>query len=300
MQAILLSALLAVAQAPQTSVQPRSPQTATARAQDGARLALIEEADIPAANPGVLTKIDVKEGHLVQQGAQIAQIDDREATGKKRLADFEFNAAVEEAKSDVRVRAAAAAQKVAEKELEQALETRRRAPNSVSDTELRRLELSAERYGLEVEVAQKDLEVARITRDAKGAAVDLSELELTKLNITSPIDGRVEQVYKHVGEWVQPGDPIARVVRMDRLRVEGDFNSELYSPDELVGRPVTVEVRLAGNRLVRLEGEVTFVSLLVDLAGDYQVWAEVENREENGVWLLQPGLKADMVVHLAR
>jgi multidrug resistance efflux pump len=263
-------------------------------------LALIAEADVPAAHPGVLTSIAVKEGHLVQSGADIAQIDPREAENKLRLAEFEFSAADKEAESDVRVRAAAAAKEVAEAELEQAEQTRRRAPNSVSETEVRRLKLSAERYGLEVEVAEKDLEVARITRNAKGSAVDLAKLERTKLNIASPLDGRVEQVYKHVGEWVQPGDAIARVVRMDRLRVEGDFNSALYSPDELVGRPVTIEVRLARDRVVRLQGEVTFVSFLVDLAGDYQVWAEFDNREENGVWLLQPGLKADMSVHLQR
>jgi multidrug resistance efflux pump len=299
MQTIFLSALLAVAQAPTTSAQTPSAPGAMARAQ-GATLAIINEADVPAAHPGVLTSIAVKEGNLVQEGAEIAQIDPREAQGKLRLAEFELNAAVAEANSDVRVRAAAAAQDVAEKELEQAHEIRRRAPGSVSETEVRRLQLSFHRYGLEVEVAEKDLEVARITRDAKSAAVDLSKLDLSKLGITSPLDGVVVQVYKNAGEWAQPGDPIARVVRMDRLRVEGDFNASLYSPDELMGRPVTVEVRFPRDRVVRLEGEVTFVSPLVDLAGDFQVWAEIENREENGFWLLRPGLRADMNVHLAR
>jgi multidrug resistance efflux pump len=300
MQAIILSALLAVAQQPATSAQPRSPiPGATARAQ-GATLALINEAEVPAALPGVLTEVAVKEGDLVQTGADIAQVDPREAEGKRQLAQFEFDAAAEEAKSDVRVRAAAAAKEVAEAEVEQAEKTVDRARNAVSETELRRLKLSAERYGLEVEVAEKDLEVARITKNAKGAAVDLANLELTKLNTTSPLDGVVVQVYKHKGEWAQLGDPIARVVRMDRLRVEGDFNAALYTPDVLIGRPVTVEVRLPRDRVVRLEGEVTFVSPLVDLAGDFQVWAEVENREENGYWLLRPGLPADMTVQLAR
>jgi multidrug resistance efflux pump len=248
----------------------------------------------------VLTEIAVKEGVLVQSGAAIALVDSREAEGKRRLAQFELDAAAEEAKSDVRVRAAAAAKEVAEAEVETAEQTVARARKAVSETELRRLKLSAERYGLEVEVAEKDLEVARITKDAKAAAVDLADLELTKLNITSPLDGVVVQVYKHKGEWAQLGDPIARVVRMDRLRVEGDFKSALYTANELIGRQVTVEVRLPRDRVVQLQGEVTFVSPLVDLAGDFQVWAEVENREENGYWLLRPGLQADMTVHLAR
>ena len=298
MQTVILSLLLVVGQPPTAISNAKPPASgAVARAQS-ATLALINEAQVPAANAGVLMEISVREGDMVQKGAPVAKVDSREAEVKLRLAQYEPSAAAEEAKNDVRVRAAAAAHRVAEAELAQAKATRARAPNSVSETEVRRLELSAERYKLEIEVAEKELSIARIKEQSGEAQVDQAELELDKLSVEAPLDGAVVQVYKNVGEWVNPGDPIARIVRMDRLRVEGDVSASLYSPDELVGRPVTIEVRLPRDRVVRLQGEVTFVSPLVDLAGDFQVWAEVDNREENGFWLLRPGLQAEMLIHL--
>ncbi|MBW3596811.1 MAG: HlyD family efflux transporter periplasmic adaptor subunit [Planctomycetes bacterium] len=289
MQAVLLTTLLALSQA-----QPPASQVARA---EFAILTLVDEADIPAENPGVLRLIGAKEGDTIQEGAPVAEIDDREALAKLRAAQADLAAAEEEAKSDVRVRAAQAAHRVAEAELAQARATRARAPNSVTDTEVRRLELSAERYELETEVAQKDLLVAQITKEAKQALVDQARLAVDKLKILSPLDGMVVQVYKNRGEWVAPGDPIARVVRMDRLRVQGDVNASVYSPQELADKPVTVQVELSRGRTVKLEGKVTFVSPIVE-GKNFQVWAEVDNREENGFWLLRPGLAADMAIHL--
>jgi multidrug efflux pump subunit AcrA (membrane-fusion protein) len=292
MQTIFLAAIFVVSQA-----QPSTPSGPVAVV-EAATLALIDEANVPAAKEGILTEIHVKEGDTVQKGASIAQTDVREAEVKLRLAQHELAAAQEEAKSDVRVRAAQAAHRVAEAELTQAKATRLRAENSVSETEVRRLELSAERYKLEIEVARKDLAIAEITQQSKEAQVEQVQLELDKLQTLSPLDGVVVQVYKNLGEWASPGDPVARVVRMDKLRVEGDVSSDLYTPDQLYGRPVTVEVRLPGNRIVRLQGEVTYVSPIADIAGEFQVWAEVDNREEKGFWLLNPGRRVEMKIHL--
>ncbi len=290
MQAVFLTALLAVSQTPAppaTAVQVKSPT-----------LTLIDEADVPAEFGGVLTTIDVKEGDTVQRGAPVAQLDQREAIVKLRAAQFELAAAEEESKNDVRVRAAQAAHRVAEAELVQARQTRARAANSVTDTEIRRLELSADRYELETEVAQKELVVAQITKEAKQALVDQAQLALDRLKIISPVDGVVVQVYKHRGEWVNPGDAVARVIRMDRLRVQGDVNARLYSAQDLSGRRVTVEVPLPHGRTVKLEGQVTYINPIVDVSEEFQVWAEVDNLEENGHWLLGPGLRANMMIHL--
>ena len=47
-----------------------------------------------------------------------------------------------------------------------------------------------------------------------------------------------------------------------------------------------------------LSGKITFVNTLVQAGGEYKVWAEVENREENGQWLLRPGLNVTMQIHM--
>ena len=41
---------------------------------------------------------------------------------------------------------------------------------------------------------------------------------------------------------------------------------------------------------------ITFVNPLVQAGGEYRVWAEVVNRQENGEWLLRPGLEAEMTI----
>ena len=118
MQVIFLS-LLALSQA------SASPDT-VARA-ESATITLVDEADVPAEFAGVLTTIDVKEGEMVQRGAPVAQLDNREALAKLRAAQAELTAAEEESKNDVRVRAAQAAHRVAEAELAQARATIARA-----------------------------------------------------------------------------------------------------------------------------------------------------------------------------
>ena len=55
-------------------------------------------------------------------------------------------------------------------------------------------------------------------------------------------DGVVVEVFPHRGEWMQPGDPLARVVRADTLRVEGYVDSKRHDPEAVRDRPVTVEI----------------------------------------------------------
>jgi hypothetical protein len=63
-------------------------------------------------------------------------------------------------------------------------------------------------------------------------------------------------------------------------------------------QPVVVEVRLSRGRVEQFQGKIEYVSQIVDVGGNYTVWAEVENRMDKGHWLLRPGLKADMEIRV--
>ena len=91
-----------------------------------------------------------------------------------------------------------------------------------------------------------------------------------------------------------------RVVRMDRLRVEGFLNSEHYAPEQVLGATVRVMLDLAGDYNETLQGKIDYVSPLVEASGDYRVWAEVDNRPGRGGyhWLLRPGSEAEMIIEL--
>ena len=55
---------------------------------------------------------------------------------------------------------------------------------------------------------------------------------------------------------------------------------------------------LARGRSVDLSRQIVFVDPMIGPDGKYVVRAEVTNREENGQWLLRPGMKAQMTIQL--
>ena len=138
-----------------------------------------------------------------------------------------------------------------------------------------------------------------LAADSKQVEVDAAENAIERRTITAPLEGTIVQVFPHQGEWMQPGDPLARVVQTDRLRVEGYVDSSRWNPETVRDRPVTVDVVFADNRTESFPGRIVFTSPLVDSGGDYRVWAEVENRRigDSTQWLLRAGQSATMTIH---
>jgi hypothetical protein len=89
---------------------------------------------------------------------------------------------------------------------------------------------------------------------------------------------------------------VVQIVRVDRLRVEGFVSADQYSPAEIDERPVLVEAVLAHGEKVQFQGKIVFVSPIDQPGGEYLVWAEVDNRQAGGHWLLRPGTTATMTI----
>ena len=66
------------------------------------------------------------------------------------------------------------------------------------------------------------------------------------------------------------------------------------------GQPVRATVTLANGRVETCPGNIVFVSPIVDAGPQFLVWAEVVNRQDNGHWLLRPGLNAEMSIELKK
>jgi multidrug efflux pump subunit AcrA (membrane-fusion protein) len=262
-------------------------------------VSLIQEAKVPAREAGVLDELLAREGDVVKKGDLIARIDDNQPQMERRKAKAEHDQAVAKAESDVDVRYAVAAEKVAQVEFEKAAESDRKVPGSVTRVELNRLQLNEQKSELQIEQAQLERKVAEMAAISKGVEVDAAENSIERRLIKSPLDGVVVQVFPHQGEWMQPGDPLARVVRTDMLRVEGYVDSGRFNPEQVRDRPVTVEVTLAGGRRETFKGRIVFTSPIVESGGDYRVFAEVENRQAEGSqqWLLRAGQTATMTIH---
>ena len=262
-------------------------------------VSIVEEARVPAREAGVLVELSVKEGDTVRRGGAIARIDDSQPRFEKQKASAEHDQAIARAKSDVDVRYSVAAEKVAEAEVEKAVASNRRIPGSVTQVELARLQLNQKKSELQIEQAQLERQLSSLDAQSKEVEVLAAENRIQRRQIASPIDGMIVQVYPHLGEWMQPGDPLARVVRTDKLRVEGYVDSSKHEPSMVHNRPVTVSVMFADEREESFKGRIVFVSPLVEPGGDFRVWAEVENRQANNSveWLLRAGQTATMTIH---
>jgi multidrug resistance efflux pump len=270
----------------------RTPDSAnTAHLQFGG-VSIIDQVQVPAEEAGVIISVIAKEGRRVRMGDILAHINDTEALMRLTAANLERVAAMKEAENDVNVRAAQAAMNVAEAEKNESIAINRDLPGSIPATQMRREELTLERAILQIEVARFEQSLAFTKAQVNGVQVDAVNAEIKRRKVDAPQDGEVIQVYKHVGEWVQPGDAIMRIVRMDRLRVEGFVNAKEHSPQEIAGKKVTVTVTLARNTTIDVQGRIDFVSPVVEASGEYRVWAEVENKLVNGFWTLRPGLSA--------
>jgi len=264
-------------------------------------VSLVEEAEVPAREAGVLLELQIREGDVVSRGDLIARIDDSQPDFDRRKAVAEHAKAQAKAESDVDVRYAVAAEQVAKAEYDKANESNNRVPGSVTRVELDRLQLTWKRGELQIEQAQVERKLATMAVQSQEVDIAAAEDAINRRKILAPLDGVVVRVYPHLGEWMQPGDPLARVVRADRLRVEGFVDAARFDPDKVRDRPVTVEVTLADERVETFKGRIVFTSPIVESGGEYLVWAEVENRQlEAGhpeEWMLRPGQTVQMTIH---
>ncbi len=245
---------------------------------------------------GALTAVVAREGEIVEAGVPLAQIEDGDAKIEKRRADLELVAARRAADSDVQVRYAKKSLEVAQTELRRAVDSEKRLAQSVSKSELDQLRLLVQRGELEVEEAQLEWELAQTTRESKENDVRLADYAILQRSITAPLAGFVVEVYRHRGEWVQPGQPILRMVRLDRLRAEGLVSARSVQGD-VNGRPVKLTVQLNDQATATYAGKLAFVSPEIDpVNGQARIWAEIENTDLK----LRPGLHGSLVIEEAK
>jgi len=260
-----------------------------------------EDSIIPAEAEGTLVKIAVKEGDRVSEGSVLATIDDRQAQAAVDVAKLTLDAATERANDKVEEKYAILAADVAKVDWEMDIETNKRVPKSVPEIQLRQKELVYDRSNLQIEKARKDQVIAKKEAAAKGGELKAAEIGLARRTTKAPFDGEVQQLFQKQAQWVNPGDPILRLVKFDVLRVENYVNASQFDPVELDGKPVTVKVRLARDREVTLPGRVTYVSQTVQAARPYYlVRAEIENQRNGDYWLIRPGLQAEMTIHVSQ
>ena len=259
-------------------------------------VSLIDDIEVPAEKPGVLTSLTASEGDYLEAQAPIAAIDEEQAALQHETAQAEADAARAKADNPLEIEYAVATHRTAEAEYKISLNANLKQPNSVSAVELERLRLAMEQARIKIGVTEFDQGLKRIEARGFDAKSRLTAAEVRQRQILAPLAGEIVEVFFRPGEWVEPGKPVVRLVRLDRLRVEGFIKFADHAPGTIHGRAVQATVATAGGKRETFTGRVTFVSPLVQPGGEYRIWAEVDNRRVGEHWLLRPGLEAELTI----
>lgn len=254
---------------------------------------LIDHVEVPAQEQGVMIRKLANEGQMVQAGQLLGVQDDRDVKLLRVRAETELAIAQRASDNELKVRFAQKAAEVARSELKRSLDSVEKFPKSVSQTELDRLQLLADKSVLEMEQALEELAAAKLQQSVKQNEVERARLQEERRRIVAPIAGVVVQWKRNQGEWLEPGEAVVRIIQLQKLRAEGFAPADQLTPDS-IGRGVTLTVERPGQPAEKFTGKLVFISPEIDPVNkQVRFWAEVENSQSK----LRPGQTGALAIH---
>lgn len=261
-------------------------------------VSFIEDVELPAQESGVLRSMLVKEGESFKSNQSIAQIDDQLFRQMLRQAQMQRDMAMKRATDMTSIRAGRYKAKLASSEAEKARKLL--AKGSKSESEYKRARYSQQVAQEELIAAENEREMAGHEAQLEEAKVEEVKVRIRRHAIRTNFDGYVIKKFRDAGEWVQAGEKVLRVARMDRLYVQGNISSKDFNPFEVADKPVTVTLQLARGKQATFKGTIVSIGLEKQGSDLFMVKAEVDNRPEAGFWTLLPGSQVKMRIHLDR
>ncbi len=302
----------------------REGETVTA----GQVLATLDDREAVLHRAAAKTEMMIAEEQAAsQQAVQLAQTQLAQQEQLRRQHQIALEVATLKSKNEVRVQASEKAEAVAKNELSRAVQARSQFADSVSQSEIDGLRLSHEQRMLEVRQAslerqldalqlQSEQEVERTFQlaiqrarielevaiaNARISAMEielgrhqhrLAELAVDQHRVVAPWNGTVTKQFLHQGEWVKRGEPVVRLIRLDRLRAEGYAGADLV-PHLQSASTVKLNVDLGDGRATQREGEVVFVSSELDPVNQERAfWVEFENPDR----IVLPGMRLSLTI----
>ena len=237
------------------------------------QITLMAERFLASGQNGIVSKVHVREGDLIEKGQLLAELD--ASVPKATLAIAE-----KQAENDVNVRFARAAARVAHAEYDSALEANKQQRNTFSRIELDKLRLEEERSILQTEVSSHEFRVNQLRRDEAVAIVE-------SYRIVAPMNGVVARVYKSPGEAVQVGESLLQCQSTDTVHVEAHVQirqlRHVKKGCQVTVMPVTPHPAVE-SQAATPNGSVFFVGVAADLVSQtVRVLVEVDN--QNGLLL---------------
>ena len=175
--------------------------------------------------PGIIGKVLVKEGDMVKEGQLLIQQDD--AVEQASLSQLKA-----EAENEIKIQAAQEDLNKKANQLERY--------NSVSEHSTSIEE--REQARLEKVIAELTLQLSRFQHVQDQLKYKEASLQVERMRLCSPSEGRVETIVPKSGEAVNALDKVVRIVRLDPLWVEVPVGlGQVRSLGLAVGKPANVE-----------------------------------------------------------
>ena len=258
---------------------------------DGAILKTIESTSVSSQVSGILSLLNAKEGTKVKEGTEIGRVRDNLVRLQIEKAKVSYEIAKKKQSNDIDKLLASKNLAVAENEYKRAISANKEVKDVYPVNELDRLKLLFDRSVLESQRAVYQQEMAAFD-------VSLAEFEykqgvelLQRHRIIAPCDGIVVSNDKRVGEWLEPGTVLLKIVRTDKLRIEGFLQAADAAP-ELLGAKASVILEGA-NPPIETTAELVFISPDANpLNSQVRVFLEIDNTQG----LLRPGLRPKTVI----
>ena len=241
-----------------------------------AQLVLIEDVELASKDGGKVAELNFKTGDVVKKNDSVLSLDSKGFAAEVAVAKGELDIATKASENKADLQYAEKSVEVSSNLFERSQEARSRYVKVVSKTELDRLRMETEQAMLSKKQALSQLEVNGLTAGLRKEQLTIAELNLANRQVRSPIEGVVIEVLPQVGEWVTPGEKVARIVNLTKLRVEANVPAKLIDKVS-VGQQAKFNGRI-GEKLVSGDAKIVFVSPLIDPVNqDIRVWAEIDN-----------------------
>jgi multidrug efflux pump subunit AcrA (membrane-fusion protein) len=260
-----------------------------------------EKVDVPALTSGKVAEVSVAANDAVDAGDPVARLDGATLLIQRRAAQLRQRLAQADVSNDVERQYAKTALAEAQAELDANRSVYQDVAGAVPMTQLRRMRLAVKRGELEVARVEKRRKQSETEVELRNADLSLIDQRIEELRTESPLRGVVLEVTRSAGEWIEQGEPLATIARIERLHIHGLADSHEVAPQDCLAAAVSVHwVDAATGRSRVLRGKVLSVDPQLLPDARYRVRAEIENRLEPGsetVWQLNPGTEVRMKVH---
>jgi len=248
--------------------------------------------EIPALDRGFLKVLHVELNQTITASQLLAELDTDLTQLELRMARLEQEQASKRALDDSEVKYhQRALQKV-----EEELASYRSISKSVSESEIRRLNLEVEQAKLAlIRVEQAQLRAA-VEAKHKALLVEAAEIRFSRRRIVAPLGGVVTAIKVNQGQAVESGQPILEIENLEYVLIDCFIPVQQLRVGNLIDSEVRVDVESSTGTPLRLSGKITSHDQRVSAGGTVRAHARVKNLKRDSIWAVLPGDEVTMYV----